>query len=150
MEILSSKPYYYSKKPQGVGPCGGGLGLGVCFLLRSKVQHLMSTNNSLGPHSLVKSQQFNQFRVEKLLKVRCIRLEFTLMGRSEGPCLREVLRHKKKKKTHILLIEPGDSSPKPWRTDDVERKVEGEALGCTYQETSSAQIVSIKWLTQIG
>jgi hypothetical protein len=41
--------------PQGVGPSGKGLGLEGLLPSRSKVQHLMGANNSLGPHPLVKS-----------------------------------------------------------------------------------------------
>jgi hypothetical protein len=39
---------------------------------------LHGTNNSLGPHSLVKSQQFNQLCVGKFSRVRCTRPKFTL------------------------------------------------------------------------
>jgi hypothetical protein len=40
---------------QGVGPSGEGLGLEGLLPSRSKVQHLMGANNSLGPHPIVKS-----------------------------------------------------------------------------------------------
>ena len=39
---------------------------------RSTVQHLLGANNSLGPHPLVKSQQFTLIHVGKLLRVRCM------------------------------------------------------------------------------
>lgn len=37
-------------EPQGVGPSGEGLGLEGLLPSRSKVQHLLGANNSLGPH----------------------------------------------------------------------------------------------------
>ncbi|KAG6716962.1 hypothetical protein I3842_04G073900 [Carya illinoinensis] len=64
----------------GVGLSGEGLGLEISFPSRSKVQHLMGANNPLGPHPLVKSQRFNQFRVGKLSRVRCMRPGFILQG----------------------------------------------------------------------
>ncbi|KAG7991363.1 hypothetical protein I3843_02G071100 [Carya illinoinensis] len=61
-----------------VGLSGEGLGFEVSFPSRSKVQHLMGTNNHLGPHPLVKMQQFNQFRVGKLSRMRCMGPGFIL------------------------------------------------------------------------
>ena len=58
-------------KPQGVGPSGEGLGLEGLLPSRSKVQHLLGVNNSLGPHPLVKSQRLTLIRVGKLSRVRC-------------------------------------------------------------------------------
>ena len=65
------REYNFNSEPQRVGPSGGGLGLKVCSLQgsRFKVQYLMGANNLLGPHLLVKSQRFNQFRVGKLPRV---------------------------------------------------------------------------------
>ena len=57
--------------PQGVGPSGEGLGLEGLLPLRSKVQHLLGANNSLGPHPLVKSQRLTLIRVEKFPRVWC-------------------------------------------------------------------------------
>ena len=37
---------------------------------RSKVQHLLGVNNSLGPHPLMKNQRFTLIRVGKLLRVQ--------------------------------------------------------------------------------
>ena len=58
-------------EPQGVGPSGEGLGLEGLLPSRSKVQHLLGANNSLGPHPLVKSQRLTLIRVGKLPRVRC-------------------------------------------------------------------------------
>ena len=58
-------------KPQWVGPSGEGLGLEGLLPSRSKVQHLLGAINSLGPHSLVKSQRFILIRVGKFPRVRC-------------------------------------------------------------------------------
>ena len=79
-ENESFRALFPHHKPQGVGLSGEGLGLGVSFPSRSKVQHLMGANNPLGPHPLVKSQRFNQFRVGKLPRVRCTGPEFILQG----------------------------------------------------------------------
>ena len=48
-----------------------GLGLEGLLPSRSKVQHLLGVNNSLGPHPLVKSQRLTLIRVGKLPRVRC-------------------------------------------------------------------------------
>ena len=50
---------------------GEGLSLGGMLPSRSKVQHLLGTNNSLGPHPLVKSQRFTVICVRKLSRVWC-------------------------------------------------------------------------------
>jgi hypothetical protein len=42
-------------KMSALSPSGEGLGLEGLLPSRSKVQHLMGANNSLGPHPLVKS-----------------------------------------------------------------------------------------------
>ena len=55
-----------------VGPSGEALGLGGMLPLRSKFQHLLGANNSLGPHPLVKSQRLTLIRIGKLSRVRCM------------------------------------------------------------------------------
>jgi hypothetical protein len=41
------------------------------FPSRSKVQHLLGANYTLGPHPLVKSQRFTLIHVKKFPKVQC-------------------------------------------------------------------------------
>ena len=97
-------PFFYSQ-PQGIGPSGKGLGLGHMFLSRSKVQHLLGTNYSLGPYPLVKSQRFTLIRVEKFLKVQCtdsVGLEEVRASWSKHPQLK---KKKKVKEEEKIMME---------------------------------------------
>jgi hypothetical protein len=93
--------------PNGLAQVMKALVSEVFLSSRFKVQHLLSANNSLGPHLLVKSQRFIQFRVGKLLRVRCTRPKFTCRGGSKGPCFVEISRYQKKKKKKDLELSRG-------------------------------------------